>query len=92
MAWSVAPVSMARPAASVALSTSYFGWKAPSARISSIFFSDSSASGVQRYSLSSRRLRDRVQSIAGLPRLRGGAPPGATVGFVTRPSLTRCIG
>jgi hypothetical protein len=65
----------------------YFGWNAPSARSSRIFFRDSSDSGVQRYNLSSRLLRDRVQSMAGLPRLRGGAPPGVP-GFMTLPSLT----
>lgn len=78
-----------------ALSCAYFGWNSPSAMMSSIFLSDSSASGVQRYSLSSRRRRDRVHLMAGRPRLRGmarGAPPWATFGFVTRPSLTRRIG
>ncbi len=81
---------------------SYFGWNGPSASSSRIFLSDSSASGVQRYSLSSLRRRERVQSMAGLPRLRDedgawcaaaavadAAPPGAPLGLVTRPALTR---
>lgn len=74
---------------------SYFGWNGPSDKISRIFCSDSSDSGVPRYSLSSRRLRERVQSMAGRPRRRGGAAappaPPEPLGFVTLPSLTRHI-